>query len=310
MTWLFRRTSAFPSSLGQVSAAPRRLLIIFNPAAGRRPKRRLRRIVDALEKLGCPVTLRSTAARGDAVAIARAASSDEFDLVVAAGGDGTINEVANGLAHSALPLGVIPIGTGNVVANEIALPRGPHALARLLAFGAARPVWSGEIDGRRFLQMAGAGFDAAVLQRLDDRLKQRLGKLAFATAICSALLHHRPGRYRVECAGVSYEAASIVVAKGHFYAGRFVLAPDARLDEAQLHLVLFMRGTRRDVMRYLLAMALGFVHRLPDVLILAAQSCRIVGPAGAPIEADGDIVATAPASITIASRPICVVRPD
>ncbi|MBV9522985.1 MAG: diacylglycerol kinase family lipid kinase, partial [Alphaproteobacteria bacterium] len=248
------------------------MLVILNPAAGRRPRRRIAAILRHLEGLGCRVTLRESRARGDAAAIAGAADAGEFDAVVAAGGDGTINEVMNGLAQSDLPLGLVALGTGNVLASELGLPRDPAALARLLAFAPPRPIWAGLVGDRLFLMMAGAGFDAAVLERLDMRWKQRVGKIAFFRAILDALIRLSAHRIMVECDGTRYEAASLVVAKGHFYAGRFVLAREARLDVPLLHLILFQRGRRRDALRYLLAMLLGAAHRLPDMRILPARS--------------------------------------
>src|SRR5262250_1795443 len=99
---------------------PRRLTVIYNPAAGDRGRgRRFAQVIAELERLGCQVVVQPTAARGDAERFARAAGSAATDAVVAAGGDGTINEVINGLDGSGLPLGVIPLGTANVFAAEV-----------------------------------------------------------------------------------------------------------------------------------------------------------------------------------------------
>src|SRR5205823_2548151 len=127
------------------SGPARRLLVIHNPAAGRRSARRWRRFLDHLARLAVPVVLRETAKRGDAEAFARAADPGEFDAVVAAGGDGTVNEVVSGLADGDLPLAVMPLGTANVLANEIGLPRNPKHLATIAATGPARPIWTGEL---------------------------------------------------------------------------------------------------------------------------------------------------------------------
>src|SRR5258708_18102313 len=167
---------------GRAPNRPRRLLVIYNPAAGRRSEPRLRRFLDRLTRLGATVILQETAVRGDAEAFARAADCAMFDAVVAAGGDGTINEVVNGLAASEMPLAVLPLGTGNVLANEIGLPRDFGRLAQLAVSGRARPVRTGESAGRRFTMVARFGFDAAVVAGLDEALKRRVGKLAFVTA--------------------------------------------------------------------------------------------------------------------------------
>jgi diacylglycerol kinase (ATP) len=306
-----------PRRIGEGQSAPadrpRRLLVIYNPTAGRRSARRLRRFLDRLASLAIPVTLRATEARGDAESFARAAATGEFDAVVAAGGDGTINEVVSGLGDADLPLAIMPLGTANVLANEIGLPRDPEHLADIAASAPALPVWTGEVisEGgvRRFVMMAGIGFDAAVVAGLDPALKRRWGKLAYVAEIVAQLAGHRAARYRILCAGEEILVAAAVVANGRFYAGRYVLAPAARLDAPTLELVLFLRGGRLAVLRYLVAMALGCVHRLRDVRILRAESVTVSGPAGAPVHADGDIVASLPVTMGVASRPVRLIRP-
>jgi diacylglycerol kinase (ATP) len=290
-------------------SAPRRLLVIYNPAAGRRPRRRLDIILSYLTELGSAFVLRETGARGDAEAIARAADPAEFDAVVAAGGDGTINEIVNGLAESALPLAILPLGTGNVLANELGLPHSPRRLAALAAFGAEKRIWTGEVGARRFVAMAGIGFDAAVVAGLDEALKRRIGKLAFVWQIIVQLWRYEAQRYRIVCGEAEHLPASAVIVKGRFYAGRFVLAPAARLDEPALHVVLFGRTGRSAALRYLAALVVGMTHRLRDVTILPTQSLTILGPSGMPVEGDGDIIATLPVTIRISDRPLFVVGP-
>ncbi|HEX3498037.1 MAG TPA: YegS/Rv2252/BmrU family lipid kinase [Stellaceae bacterium] len=312
-----RGAEGLPGRVGDDAGVPagraRRLLVIYNPAAGRRSARRLRRFLDHLARLGVPVELRATATRGDAEEFARVAASGEFDAVVAAGGDGTINEVVSGLGDADLPLALLPLGTANVLANEIGLPRNPERLALIAATGKARPIWTGEVvttsGVRRFVMMAGIGFDASVVAGIDPARKRRLGKLAYVAEIVVQLARHRDMRFRVRCAGEEIPVAAAVIAKGRFYAGRFVLAPEARLDAPTLEVVLFLRGGRLAVLRYLVAMALGCVHRLRDVRILRAESVAVTGPPGAPVHADGDIVATLPVTMGVASRPLRLIRP-
>jgi diacylglycerol kinase (ATP) len=294
---------------GRVGLAPRRLLVIYNPAAGRKPGRRLAEVLAHLHGLGSTVVLRETAARGDAEAIARAADPAEFDAVAAAGGDGTINEIVNGLATSALPLVVLPLGTGNVLANELGLPRDARRLAELAAFGEAAPIWTGQIGSRHFVMMAGIGFDAAVVAGLDEALKRRIGKLAFVREILVQLWRYDGPRYRIVCDGVEHEVASAVVAKGHFYAGRFVLAPAARIDDSALHVVLFRRSGRGAALLYLAAMGLGLAHRLPSVTIMRTTELTFLGPPGLPVEGDGDILAHLPVTVRVSDQPLRVVRP-
>jgi len=295
---------------------PRRLLVIFNPTAGRRKRRRLRRWIAALEALGAPVTLRETQGPRDAEALARAAEPALFDAVAVAGGDGTINEAVNGLAVSPLPLAIFPLGTANVLAAEIGLPRRIDALARLAALAPPYPVWPGEAvaegasQGRRFLVMAGIGFDADVVAALDLALKRRTGKLAYVVSILGRLRDYRPAAYRAELDGAAIEAASLVAAKSHFYGGRFVLAPEARLDDPTLQVAVFRSNGRAAALGYLAAMGLGLLPRWPGFEVTAARSIDLSEPAGAPVQLDGDIQLTLPVRIRMAATPLQLIRPS
>jgi diacylglycerol kinase (ATP) len=291
-------------------------LVIVNPAAGRRrrARRRLRRVLAELERRGCALTLCYTAGPGDAERLARTADP-AFDLVVAAGGDGTVREVANGLAGTSQILGVLPLGTANVLANELGLPRHPERLAALLAGAAPRPIRPGCMDGhadgrigdRLFLCMVGIGFDAAVVASVDPGLKRRFGKLAFLWAILGSLARHRAGEFTIRIDGAEHRAGAAVIANTRFYAGRFVLAPAARAADPLFQVVLFPAGNRRAVLRILAALALGVLHRVPGLSVIPARKVWFAGGAAWPVQADGEIVAGAALSITVAKRPLLVL---
>jgi Diacylglycerol kinase catalytic domain len=183
---------------------PRRVLIIVNPAAGRMRsrRRRLDRVVGTLQRLGCPVTVRDAAGGpGMAEALARSAEP-EFDVIVAAGGDGTVAAVVNGIAAAPRPVAILPFGTANVLAAEIGVPGDVEAQAAMIAAGPARPFWPGRLDGRLFVISAGAGFDAAVVAAVDPRVKRWGGRLAFAWASLVCLMRHRDRELTLKVDGV------------------------------------------------------------------------------------------------------------
>lgn len=260
-----------------------------------------------LARLGCVVTLRATTARGDAEAIARVADPAAFDLVAVAGGDGTINEVINGLAQSALPLALIPLGTANVLAHEIGLRLNPRDIAQAIADGAARDVYLGQANDRRFVMMVGIGIDARIVEGIDPRLKRIGGKLAYVWSGFRSILSDRPVQYRLSIDGAPHTAAAAIVAKGHFYGGTFVLARDARLDAPTLQVVLLERPGRWNVVRYGVAIALGRLDRLPDVRILAARTVTIDGNAGEAVQADGDLAGRLPLNVSVAEKPLSLI---
>lgn len=309
MNTFHRSVGDWDGEAGSPVSAVRRVLLIVNPTAGARKLGRARRAVEALGRLGVAATVRETTCRGDAERFAAAASLAEFDAVVAAGGDGTINEVANGLGRHSPPLGIVPLGTANVFASELGLPLSPEAAARAIVEGRPRPVFVGAANGRRFLQMAGAGFDARVVEGVSGDLKRLLGKGAYVWRTAIELGRYEFQPLRVELDGAPYEAASAIVANGRFYGGRFVAAPCASPERPSFEVVLFRRPGRIGALRALAALGAGGLGRLPEVEIKTARRIAIAGPGGAPVQADGDVIGRLPIQIEVCGRRLWALRP-
>lgn len=302
----------------------RHILIIFNPASGRRNRHLFTETVRALSLMGAEVTIQETSGAGDAEQMARAADPDRYDVVVAAGGDGTINEVVNGLRDPGPPLGLIPLGTANVLALELGLRPRAENLARAIIRGTASDAFVAKAiftglrqtrrfapgHGRRFMLMAGVGFDANVVAKVSPRLKDYIGKGAYAVRALAEFIRYKPAVYAVTVDGVRHEAASVVVANGRYYAGRFVCAPEADLGRASVEVCLFTRTGRWSVLRYALALALGRLHRLDDVKILRAEAVEIDGPTGEPVQIDGDLAGALPVRIDAAVSQMALLEPE
>ena len=286
-----------------------RLLVIHNPISGRRRGTFLKQVLGRLERAGCEIDVRQTGGRGDAEALARDADPERFSAVVVAGGDGTINEVINGLDKRTLPLGLIPMGTANVLAAELSLPESAEGVADVLLAQRLRRICVGNASGRRFAMMAGVGFDAHVVANLNTGLKRLLGKGAYVLQCGLEFLRYRSTLYRLRVDNTEWEAASAVIANGHYYGGRFVCAPDARLDDPKLHVCMFGRAGRFHVIRYSSALLLGRLHKLPDVTVVPASRVMVVDSEGEPVQGDGDIIANLPAEISIDRDGIDVIVP-
>jgi len=290
-------------------AARRDLLIIHNPAAGRRRESLYRATLAALERWGCRLEIRPTTGPGDAEAFAREARDGSFDAVVAAGGDGTINEVINGLAGSAMPLGFISLGTANVFAAEIGLAVNPDAMAAALAEGPAVPAHVGRANGRAFGLMAGVGHDAHVVRDVDLALKRRIGKGAYVWQAVLEIFRREPVLFDAVVDGVGHRAASIVVANGRHYGGRFVVAPDAGIETPSFEVCLAERTGRWATFRYAAALVLGMLPRLRDYRIVTARHVEIAAPAGEPVQGDGDDLTRLPVTIALDPTPLSLIRP-
>lgn len=289
----------------------RRAVVIYNPAAGQRRRRRLAAALEELARLNCLVELRPTDGPGDAEALAHAAAGESPDVVVAAGGDGTINEVVNGLirAPAAPPLAVIPLGTANVLAWELGLKGRPRAIARAIVHGRRRSLHLGLVNGRHFVLMVGVGVDARAVAGVSGALKSRTGRLAYLVAATQSVLRYGFPVCRAIVDGEEHAARSVVVMNGRCYGGPFVPAPEAGVDKPGFQVVLMKNGGLWHALRYGAALVLGRLHRLRDVEVLPGREVRITGEAGAPVQADGDLVATLPAEVTVADRVLDLVWP-
>jgi diacylglycerol kinase (ATP) len=289
----------------------RRALIILNPAAGRSRSsgRRLGGVVRALERRGCAVVLRRAGTEsGDVERLAREAEA-EFDIFVAAGGDGTLNAVVNGMAAAPRAVALLPFGTANLLAREIGLPSDAERLAEIIASTPSRPIWPGRVGDRLFLTMASSGFDAAIVAAVNPRLKRHTGRLAFAWAILAGLWRYRACELCVRVDGIDHRAATMIAAKGRFYAGPYTIAPLADLAEPMLDLVLFQRSGRLAVLGYLAALLLGSLPRRRDITFLRSRAACVSAAEAVPVQADGEIVAHLPVKIAIAEQPLQLVRP-
>jgi diacylglycerol kinase (ATP) len=287
------------------------MVIIFNPTAGRRRAHLLWRVLDVMVANGIYIELTETSASGEAEALARSAAARGSSLVVAAGGDGTIAEVANGLMGSGARLGVIPLGTANVLAHELGLPFAPRAVAAALAFGRTRPLWPGLAQGpersRLFVQMLGVGFDAHVVHNLPPQLKRACGRGAYVLQSTRELVRYRFSRVRVRLDGTEAEAASVIVSKGRLYAGPYLLAPEARTDEPGFSVVLFDHNGPGAAALYGAALPMGRLAACPGLRRIRARCIEFVGNEAAPAQADGDPAGVAPITVTDAPQAIPVV---
>src|SRR5215216_2741391 len=179
--------------------APIRALIVFNPGAGQADsaEQDIYAARDVWREHGWQVELRPTAGPGDGTRIAREAAEQGYHLVVAAGGDGTVNEVINGLAGTQTAMAALPIGTVNVWVREMGLPLQPRAAAQALLNAQIRTIDLGRAGERYFLLMAGVGFDAAVTAEVRSDEKRRLGILAYLLRAFALALRFRGANMRI-----------------------------------------------------------------------------------------------------------------
>jgi YegS/Rv2252/BmrU family lipid kinase len=287
----------------------KRLLIIRNPTAGQRRARDYARALALFKQAGCAVTVAETAARGDAVRIAREADEAAFDAVVAAGGDGTINEVVNGLAGRRLPLGVIPLGTSNVLAHEIGVGKDIGRAVQTILTGRHTAIAAADAGGHLCCLMLSAGSDARAVARVRPGLKGLLGEGAYYIAGLEEIIAGPRRMLQVEVDGEAHEAATVVVMNGRLYGGKYLCSPESDMRDPVLHVILLTRPGRWNTIRYGAALVAGRLHRLHDVRIIPAMNVRISGPEGEPCQTDGDLIGETPMDIAVRPAAIELLYP-
>jgi YegS/Rv2252/BmrU family lipid kinase len=249
----------------------------------------------------------------DGVRLARAAAEQGYAQVVAAGGDGTVNAVANGLVGTEAALGVLPFGTGNVLAFNLGVATVPAALEALEA-DQRKNMDLGKIGGSRyFVAVAGVGFDAQVARSIEDFWKQSLGRLAFLTEGLNRLYRDKPHLFHIEVEGegttsIEEELWSAFLCNVPAHTGRLPLAREARPDDGWLHLLLF-----RDVnaLRWTFglgdALRTGNLAEMPGVTVQRVKKARIRTEPPWLWEADGDVGGETPVEVEVCPGALQVV---
>lgn len=282
-------------------------LIILNPAANSGRSARNRQAIDsAFRAHDLPFDLIMTERKGHAQQLAaEAAGSDRYGAVVAAGGDGTINEVVNGLVGSDLPLGCMPLGTGNDWAKMWNLPPNrPDVVARRLRDGTVRAVDVGCVNGRAFLNGVGVGFDAQVAADA-TRVTRLQGLSAYAVALVRVLARYRAPRMRVAWNNNVLHKRLLLAAigNGRVIGGGFRLTPDAVVDDGLFDVCLVDALRVDKIVRHIPKVLRGTHTALRQVHMARTSTLTITSSDPLPVHADGEVVGEALHEVEIVIKP-------
>ena len=295
-----------------------RIKIIVNPVSGRGKAGRLANAVaDLLRRQGCTVDLQLTLKGGDACRLA--ADARGFSALAATGGDGTVNEVLNGLPADPPPLAMLPSGTANVLAKELRLPRSPEGLARVLREG-REAIWDLGVErlrGRKFLLFASAGYDAHVVHIFHAARTGPIQMWQYIYWGVKSLVDFSVPRIEVELDGtrVTSSAAWVTVSNVPSYGGPLVFTPNARPDNRTFEVMIQHARRKRDIVRIFFAAILnyltGFAYPMVDVTFHQATRVRLTSADGrpVPVQVDGDPGGHLPADFEIVPEGIRVLAP-
>lgn len=292
--------------------------MIFNPAAKGQKAERFRRCLATIAA-GCD--LKRTTGPGDARRLAAAAIQDGYDTLIAAGGDGTLNEVLNGMGDMAdgferARLGVLPLGTINVFAREIGLPTNPDAAWPILQRDNERRIDLASIETgdpgnssrTYFIQLAGAGLDARAIQLVNWSLKKKIGPLAYVAAGLKAMTEEQ-AMLTISDGTRTATGQLVLVGNGRRYGGEFQIFPDAEVTDGWLHACVFPQVDWRTLIRS--GFTLLLTKKLPrtSVIRLRAKSFTLIGQATRHFEVDGELGLPLPARFNLQPAGLRVLVP-
>ncbi|HKS03961.1 MAG TPA: diacylglycerol kinase family protein, partial [Chthoniobacterales bacterium] len=256
-------------------------VVILNPAArGDRAGHWRSRV----EKVARGATLRATSRIGEAELLARKAAREGYKRIVAAGGDGTINEVVNGLAGSTAALGLLPIGTVNVFATELGLPSGDLKQCwQIICEGHTRTIDLPNANGKHFVQLAGIGLDAQAVKETSVTLKRSFGPLSYL--VSAAQIASRPPPHLVieSKGGKTLEGSFVLIGNGRLYGGPFPFFKRALIDDGLLDVVVFKRIGYLDIIRYLQDVIFSSSISMPDLEYFQTKRLRVSSEEQVPV---------------------------
>ena len=286
-----------------------KVLVVFNPAARSERAGRLREQIQALDP---GIVVRATGGPGDAETLAAQAVEQGFKTVVAAGGDGTINEVVNGLSGSNVRLGLLPLGTMNVFAAELGIPGNRLKKSwEIIRAGHLRRVDVAQANRHCFVQLAGVGFDAQAVAGVDWEFKKNFGPLSYVIS-AARVAARKPPLLTVESErGMVRHGSFVLVGNGRYYGAPLAVFKEAVIDDGKLDVLVFKNLGYLDIIRYIQRIIMGTHLALADVDYFQTRrmTVRASSDEDVPFEADGELVGYAPVTFQIAPRRLKVFAP-
>lgn len=310
--------------------------IIGNPIAGGDAKRKILQAFDIFKKKGFNVHLLLTEKRGDAKLFAEGLANKASTLVIAAGGDGTYNEVANGLVNSNTPMAILPVGTTSVLARELKMPYKLEGAIDFIVNGKEEIVNLGLIrslddpDYRRyFILMTGIGFDGEAVYGVNEKIKKLTGKGGYILSGLNVLLRYKPSLVEIilsdgeiikqsslstivqshlDSKKISVKGYAVIIGKAACYGGDFKITPHARLTEPSFYIFISHSKSRVSLLKHFLGIATKTHLRYNDISYVKATNVNIMGMAK--VQIDGDYFGTTPVSVEVVPNSLKLIMRD
>lgn len=290
-----------------------KIFLIGNPVAGVGALKKIEKAINILRQRGIPFEIFLTKKRGDAETFAREIKESYNDkiLVIGCGGDGTYNEIVNGLVYSSVPFAILPMGTTSVLAKELDIPSQIDKAIDIALRGKVERVHLGKIKNREkqkfFILMAGVGFDGSVVYNVNLETKRRLKKIAYIISGIKTLLNYQPDELEIQNEK-SRKAYTVIVSNASCYGGRFKIAPDTDLRSPFLSVFLSKSVSKSSLVLQILGVILGKHLKMKNTEYFHTESLKIFGKAH--VQIDGDYFGETPVEIEIVRNALNLVFPE
>lgn len=282
----------------------KRARLIYNPTSGREEmKRRLPDILQRLERGGLETSTHATTGEGDATLAAADAVKRGFDVIIAAGGDGTLYEVINGMAEkkNRPPLGILPVGTTNDFARAMAIPKSWEAACDIIVSGYDRVIDLGKANQRYFINIAGGGSLTELTYEVPSRLKTMLGQLAYYMKGLEKLPRLRPIEVHIRADDQEFheEVMVFLISNTNSVAGFEKLCPDALIDDGLMDVILVRKCNLVEMIRVATLALRGEHLNDPHVIHFQTKHIQVTSPDYTQLNLDGEYGGTLPGSFTV-----------
>ena len=290
-----------------------KIIILFNPAAGRgRGRRKFQAALDALQGGGVAPEIQESRSAEHLRELARQALAERPDVLVSAGGDGTHHHVLNVLAGSDVAMGILPQGTGNDLAQGAGIPLDPRRAAGALLKGKTNQIDLGRAGSSFYGGMAGVGLDAMVARYVNERTQRVRGRLAYAWGVLRCLQAYQPQPLEVRAAGLNFrgEIMSVLIGNHPFYGGGFRIAPRARADDGLLDVCLIPAMSKLQLLPWIPRVYRGTHLAHPRIQYFQTRRIELHSRAPLDLFADGEFMQELPAVVEIVPRALRVITPQ
>jgi YegS/Rv2252/BmrU family lipid kinase len=289
----------------------KRGFLIYNPSAGMGAKstRALTKIVREFESNGLDVTPSPTQPDFSVHTQVRELLTHTPDFLISWGGDGTINEVVNGMFGTNIPLGVLPGGTANLFARELKIPPRLTQAVQIIVKGNTCSISVGQANQRYFLLMVGIGFDSEVIRNVDWNLKKTIGTFAFGVAAFKTASEYKFQEFSIRVDGEEKDCIFAVICNAREYAAFFQLTPEANISDEFFYVCLFKEPGFANMAKYAFHALTASHQKLKSVEILRATEVEALGSEQIPVQADGELIGYLPMKFRILPRSLQVFCP-